>query len=66
MITPWRYALVSAKFKKKALPIFLAFKLVTIHVVFLLWWPYLVSLPLTFVVEHVEGMHVLVFASVYL
>ena len=37
MITPWRYALASAKFKKKVLPIFLAFKLVTIRVFFLLW-----------------------------
>lgn len=47
MITPWRYALVSAEFKKKALLIYLAFKLVTINVGFFphYGWPYLAFYP---------------------
>lgn len=69
MITPWRYALVSAEFKKKVLPIFLAFKLVTIQVFSCCGWPYFVFLWVSFIVEHVEGVCVLgmlIFASVYL
>lgn len=60
---------MSAKFKKKVLPIFPAFKLVTVHVFSCCGWPCLAFLPITFIADHVEGVPVLqmlIFASVYL